>query len=102
MFRVGQEVAIVPTRGVPMRGTVERVTPTGRTVVVVRDRSITFDRTGREIGGSSSWGRDRVMPMTQAIANEIRHRELIDRLSVIRWKDVPLATLERVVAALEG
>lgn len=100
-YEVGQQVAIDSGwyRGYKL-GTIERVTPGGQTLVRVGTRVLRFGANGKEVNGGSRPGR--LVEATPDILAAVRRNELVARLEYVKWKDIPLDTLERVVAALDG
>lgn len=96
-YEVGQEVAIRSGYGYASyrAAKVAKITPSGQVVLTNGDR---YQPSGHRIGGGSY--RESIEPMTDKIRDGIRKEEIASRLSVVRWKDLPLSTLECVAAAL--
>jgi hypothetical protein len=94
-LRPGDEVAVLyPGIGaVPQKRHVERRTQSGRVVV---DGSQYDGGTGFERGG-----RRLIRQWVNEDDNDQKRRALAGKLLDVRWRDLPLETLERVAAALE-
>jgi hypothetical protein len=96
-IEVGDEVAYSSrySTGYSM-SVVARITPTG--IIVLEDGG-RYRPDGREI--TSGWNRGRIEPLTDAILQKIRRRDMLDIIEEIKWEKIEDATLELVLAALQ-
>lgn len=79
--------------------TVERVTAT-QIVLKAGRRYRKVD--GWHVGGGSAFYSSNLMPVTREAVNRIRLRQLHVKVAQINWRDVPLETLGKVLALVEG
>lgn len=99
---VGDEVAIRVGSGPMHIGTVVKADARSFTV-----GSAKFSREfGTQVNHTDAWTRQKAVPVTDAIRNEIdegheRHR-LLNVVTAVRWAGQDTETLRRVAAALEG
>lgn len=96
-LRVGDEVAWFNYNFGHEIHKVERITPTGRIVV----ENITFDYTGEELGSSNNWYKPRYLTeITDEIRNEIKRNELVKTIKLVRWNEVDVLKLEKIINIL--
>jgi len=102
-WTAGQEVFLPAYRGWagnPGRILViDRVTPSGRAVI----GSTTFDKSGREIGGTR-YHRDYIIPATDQhrtdINNYARKQALLSAVETIKWRELTPEQVEELAPVL--
>ena len=101
-FNVGDEAALFIGGHLSRITTVTAITATGITRVTGSDA--TFGADGWQRGKpAEKWrSKDRIEPATDAHREALRRRAIIATLEAVQWRTLPTATLERVVAALDG
>lgn len=95
-FQVGDEVAVMVRSDVRTITTIVRVTPSGRVAVRWGNTESIFHPDGYGYGSNAA----RIEPATQAHRDALRHEQIVMNLNLVRWRDLSLDVLERVVAAL--
>ena len=94
----GAEVLVVG-RGEAI-GSVARRSPSGRLIVTVGVREMTFNPDGNERGGDPLWRAD-LRPLTPEARDKIEARRLAEKLARINFHKLPIGQL-RDVAQLLG
>ena len=101
-MKVGDEVALFIVGNLDRITTITHVTRTG--IVRVEGSDAAFNANGWQRDKPSAWwqSKDRIEPATDAHREALRRRAIIATLEAVQWRTLPTATLERVVAALDG